>query len=446
MSYVPEGAGGGATRGGLGAGVVVDKKYRLEAPLGQGAMGAVWAATHLGLGEPVAIKFIDAKFAASPDTRQRFETEAKATAKIRSRFVVTVFDMGQLEDGTLYLVMERLHGETLHAYVKRRGVLSLAESVEFACHVGRALSRAHGRGVIHRDIKPANIFLSDTPDDGRIAKVLDFGVAKLLLPLEGLAAGQTSDGALLGTPQYMSPEQARGRGGVDHHTDIYSLGLVFYRMFTGKPPRPSGPVGELIARVLTEPLPKLCDGRADASPALEAWFARACAAEPSERFESVDASVEALVRAAGIVHPLGEGSGRSSGHGRSGSRPSFDRTSASLLLLSRSRSSAPCLPPPPGEPVNMPALPPHGEPVNMPALPTLAGAPSECAVAVSSSASSPNLAGNDEASIATGATSASLPTSRQNEKGPAAKRRRSSAAWVFGALSLATVVFFLGAA
>ncbi|HEU4538407.1 MAG TPA: serine/threonine-protein kinase, partial [Polyangiaceae bacterium] len=363
-------------------------------------MGSVWAATHLGLGEPVAIKFIDSKFASSPDTRQRFETEAKATAKIRSRFVVTVFDMGQLDDGTLYLVMERLQGETLHAYVKRRGVLSLAEAVEFSCHVGRALSRAHARGVIHRDIKPANIFLADTPDDGRIAKVLDFGVAKLLLPLEGLAAGQTSDGALLGTPQYMSPEQARGRGGVDHRTDIFSLGLVFYRMYTGKPPRQSGPVGELIARVLTEPLPKLADERADASPALEAWFARACAADPAERFESVDASVEALVQAAGVsINPLADSPGRGAGQGRSGSGTAFERTSTSLLLLSRTRSNAPYLPPPPGEPFNMPLLPPLTGSSAEYAAPLPAPPPVPAPAPTPVRAPAPSLASGDEPSL-----------------------------------------------
>ncbi|HEU4408065.1 MAG TPA: serine/threonine-protein kinase [Polyangiaceae bacterium] len=300
MSQGSEGGGSGASGERLQPGVVVGGKYRLEAPLGQGAMGAVWEATHLGLSESVAIKFIDARYAASPDTRQRFETEARAMAKIRSRFVVSVFDTGRLDDGTLYLVMERLVGETLQAYVKRHGVLSLAEAVEFTCHVGRALGRAHARGVIHRDVKPSNIFLADTPDDGRVAKVLDFGVAKLLRPLEGFSAGQTTAGALLGTPQYMSPEQARGQGGTDHRTDIYSLGLVFYRMFTGTPPRAAGAVGDVIARILTEPLPRPSAARADAPPGLDAWFARTCAADPAARFESVEACIDALVAATGL--------------------------------------------------------------------------------------------------------------------------------------------------
>ncbi|MCU0684799.1 MAG: serine/threonine protein kinase [Polyangiaceae bacterium] len=282
------------------AGLIIVDKYRLEMPLGRGAMGAVWAATHLGLGELVALKFIHAPYAASPQARYRFETEARATAKIRSRFVVSVFDTGQLADGTLYLVMERLQGETLHAYVKRRGALPLDEAVGYACHVGRALGHAHALGVVHRDIKPSNIFLADTPDDGRIAKVLDFGVAKLSCPLEGWAPGQTGAGALLGTPQYMSPEQARGQGAVDHRADIYSLGLVFYRMYTGRASRTAGPVGDLIARILTEPLPRLGDIRADAPPALNAWFARACAANPNDRFESVGACIEALVEASGL--------------------------------------------------------------------------------------------------------------------------------------------------
>ncbi len=300
MKQGPEGGDGVAPGGLMWPGVLVGGKYRLEAKLGQGAMGAVWEATHLGLSERVAIKFIDARYAASPGTRQRFETEARAMAKIRSRFVVSVFDTGRLVDGTLYLVMERLRGETLHAYVKRRGLLSLAEAAEYACHVGRALGHAHARGVVHRDVKPSNIFLTDTPDDGRIAKVLDFGVAKLLGPLEGLSAGQTCQGVLLGTPQYMSPEQARGQGAVDHRSDVYSLGLVFYRMYTGQAPRAPGPIGDVIARILTEPLPRPSFARADSPPGLDAWFARACAAEPSERFESAAACVDALVAAAGL--------------------------------------------------------------------------------------------------------------------------------------------------
>ncbi|HEU4534654.1 MAG TPA: serine/threonine-protein kinase, partial [Polyangiaceae bacterium] len=284
----------------LKAGVVIADKYRLEAPLGRGAMGTVWSATHLGLGEAVALKFIHASYASSPEARYRLETEARATAKIRSRFVVSIFDTGQLDDGSLYLVMEKLRGETLHAHVRRRGALPLDEAVGYACHVGRALGHAHARGIIHRDIKPSNIFLADTPDDGRIAKVLDFGVAKLNRPLDGWVSGQTGVGALLGTPQYMSPEQARASGPIDQRADIYSLGLVFYRMYTGRPLRTAGPVGDLIARILTERLPKLSDIRADAPPRLNAWFARACAANPDDRFDDVGACIEALVEASGL--------------------------------------------------------------------------------------------------------------------------------------------------
>jgi eukaryotic-like serine/threonine-protein kinase len=283
--------------------MVISERYRLESQLGQGAMGAVWAATHVGLGEAVAIKFIDAKYAASPETRQRFETEAKAMAKLRSRFVVSVFDNGRLDDGTLYLVMERLFGETLQAYIKRRGSLSLAESVEYAGHVARALGRAHARGVVHRDVKPSNIFLADTPDDGRIAKVLDFGIAKLSRSFEGIEAEQTGAGVLLGTPQYMSPEQARGQVDVDQRADIYSLGLVFLRMYTGAMPRAPGQIGDIIARILTEPLPKLSDLRPEAPAGLDAWFARTCAFNPADRFESVEACIEMLAAVTGVPGP-----------------------------------------------------------------------------------------------------------------------------------------------
>ncbi len=370
----------------LTPGEIIADKYRLDARLGRGAMGAVWAATHLGLGEPVALKFIDPRFASSPEARHRFETEARATAKIRSRFVVSVFDTGQLDDGTLYLVMERLRGETLHAYVKRTGPLRLDEAVGYACHVGRALGHAHARGIIHRDVKPSNIFLADTPDDGRVAKVLDFGVAKLSAPLEGLAVGQTSAGALLGTPQYMSPEQARGQGAVDHRTDVYSLGLVFFRMYAGRPLRTAGPIGDLIARILTEPLPALRTFRADAPPALDAWFARACAADPDERFETVAACVEALLGAAGL-----SGAGFVESPGRA-----------------------------PG---------PTGR---------LRG-PEIAALRAGGSSPPPDAAGNDEGFGTGGAV---LPPAR--EGGPLLARR-SRLAWAFGTLAIAVAFASLGA-
>jgi serine/threonine-protein kinase len=217
---------------------------------------------------------------------------------------VQVFDTGTLDDGTPYIAMELLRGETLQNRVHRAGPIPVAEGVEILAQCCKALSRAHAAGIIHRDIKPDNIFLAHSNDDeGSVAKILDFGIAKMSASVteQGSKQGATRTGAVLGTPLYMSPEQARGLRTLDKRTDLYSLGLVAYTMFTGNLAFSSESFGDLLYQICTAPLPSLCGNAAWLPPALEGWFQRACAREPKDRYASAQDFAEALRLAADVT-------------------------------------------------------------------------------------------------------------------------------------------------
>jgi serine/threonine protein kinase len=284
------------------AGAMVGGKYRLDALIGEGGMGSVWAATHLGLNQAVAIKFVSKEFVKSAEALRRFDSEAKAAAALKSRHVVQVFDTGTLADETPYIAMELLHGESLQTRVHRGGPVPLGEAVEILQQCCRALSRAHAAGIVHRDIKPDNIFLAQSnDDDAYVVKILDFGVAKMGSGgNEQGSQGATRTGAVLGTPLYMSPEQARGLKTIDHRTDLYSLGLVAYTMFTGNLAFSSESFGDLLLQICTAPLPPLLAGAPWLPPPMEAWFARACAREPQERYASAQEFADGLRAAAGM--------------------------------------------------------------------------------------------------------------------------------------------------
>jgi serine/threonine-protein kinase len=285
-------------------GTVIAGKYRIESMIGKGGMGSVWAATHLGLGQRVAVKLIAKRYAGSREARQRFDLEAKAAAQLRSRFVVQVYDNGETEDGTPYIVMELLLGESLDQRIQRQGPVPLDAALRIIGQVGRALSRAHSLGIVHRDLKPENIFMTRTEDDdAEIAKVLDFGIAKIKSPDSGAGGSGTRTGAVLGTPLFMSPEQARGLKSVDHRTDIYSLGMVLYMMLTGQSAFSGESFGDILVAICTQPLPSFGVVAKWLPPGLDAWLQRACAREPTERFQSIDEMLEALSAAAGFAQP-----------------------------------------------------------------------------------------------------------------------------------------------
>jgi serine/threonine-protein kinase len=289
----------------IAPGAIVAGKYRLDTIVGEGGMGSVWSATHTGLGQAVAIKFISKEFVTSSEALRRFDAEAKAAAQLRSRHVVQVFDNGTLEDGTPYIAMELLRGESVYNRVHRGGPVPLKDSAEILLQCCKALGRAHQAGIVHRDIKPDNIFLAVSQDDeAPVVKVLDFGIAKFAANPND--HGATRTGAVLGTPLYMSPEQARGLKTIDHRTDLYSLGLVAYTMLTGNLAFSSESFGDLLLQICTAPLPSLRANAPWLPPSMETWFMKACAREPQDRYATAHDFAEALKAACeGAVNTSG---------------------------------------------------------------------------------------------------------------------------------------------
>jgi eukaryotic-like serine/threonine-protein kinase len=292
---------------GFQKGDVIAGKYRLEHELGRGAMGTVWAATHTTLGQKVAIKLIAGDQVQSLDARRRFGLEAKAAARLKSRHAVQVYDDGETPEGVPYIVMEHLEGESLEARLDRQRDLGLPEAVRITTHVGRALAKAHARGIVHRDLKSGNVFIAKTDDDelGWIAKVLDFGVAKLA---DVVSASTTKTGTLVGTPLFMSPEQIRGASHVDHRADLYSLGIVFYNMVTGLHAYSGPSYSDVLVAICTEPLPDIREKAPWLPETIGEWFRKACAREVADRFQSADEMIESLRDAAGPHSRLGRAS------------------------------------------------------------------------------------------------------------------------------------------
>ena len=224
-------------------GSTIAGKYRVRRVVGGGSMGVVCEAEHLEIGKRVAIKLIDASLAGMTDIAMRFRQEARATSLVESHHIVQVFDVGTDEHLGLYLVMEYLTGEDLAKVLARDRQLPLDTAVRVAVQVARGLAKAHEAGVVHRDLKPANIFLCASEDDQPLVKILDFGISKVVDSSRGGSGPGlklTRDGMVLGTPQYMSPEQAQGFS-VDERTDVWALGLVLYEMLAGRPAYPELP-------------------------------------------------------------------------------------------------------------------------------------------------------------------------------------------------------------
>jgi serine/threonine protein kinase len=271
----------------LGPGTMVTERIRLDRLLGEGGMGSVWIAEHLTLGTRVAVKFISAELAMQhPELKERFLREAGASAKIASPHVARTFDFGSMSDGTPFLVMELLEGESLSERLHREGALPPMDAAAVISQVAKALSEAHRVGVIHRDIKPGNIFLTRAGRD-LFAKVLDFGIAK---DVEMVTSSSTKTGLMLGTPQYMSPEQLMSAKGVDRHADLWALSVTAYESLVGSPPFVGETVPHLIVSIHGSKFMSPSSLRrapvvAD-SAALDAFFARAFASDKDRRFAS----------------------------------------------------------------------------------------------------------------------------------------------------------------
>jgi serine/threonine-protein kinase len=283
-----------------GTGSLLAGKYLLERRVAAGGMGAVWAARRLGLGDAVAVKLMHATQVLSPEARTRFEREARAAAQIQSNHVVRVLDYGV--DGNIpFLVMELLEGEDLGRRLRRQGRLSLPETSRVLRQIARALRRAHAAGFVHRDLKPANVFLARS-DDEELVKLLDFGIAKEVA-LRGTLA-ETRPGDVLGSPDYMSPEQLVRGDSVDARADLWALGVLLYRMLVGTLPFADVEYTHAFARVLTAPIVLPSVRVSDLPPGLDAFFTLALSREPEFRFATVDALVGAFHTAISVPAPL----------------------------------------------------------------------------------------------------------------------------------------------
>jgi serine/threonine-protein kinase len=266
------------------SGHVLAGRYRLDRQLGRGAMGAVWAAMDAKLRRPVAIKVLKDRGVTHETSLARFEQEAMVVARLRSPYIVQVYDYG-IEGDCPFIVMELLEGEDLGKRLKdTTHPLPLMETTRIIVQTAKGLHAAHQAGLIHRDLKPANIFLVEEHGEA-LAKVFDFGIAKTLSG-EGSDSEMTAEGILLGTPRYMSPEQAHGAKHVDHRTDLWSLGVIAYVCVTGRYPFRGSGLGEIIASVCTERPQPPSQLLPELSPAMDAFFEVALAKDPERRFQS----------------------------------------------------------------------------------------------------------------------------------------------------------------
>jgi serine/threonine-protein kinase len=285
----------------LAINTVVAGRFRLNNLIGRGGMGSVWHATHLGLDIPCAVKFIEGEMAQVPEAQTRFEREAKAAAQLRSPNVVQILDHGICE-GTPYIAMELLDGEDLGKRLNRSVRLSPQELHPIVNQVCRALTKAHALGIVHRDLKPDNIFLV-RDDDREIAKVLDFGIAKSHSQQLGVS-DTTKTGAMLGTPYYMSPEQAQGTKQVDGRSDLWALAVICFRALTGKLPFTSEALGDLLMKIIIGPIPM--PSQYGAVPeGFDRWWTKATAREPAERFQSAKDFADSLALVCGVSQVSG---------------------------------------------------------------------------------------------------------------------------------------------
>jgi len=277
-------------------GTVLADKYRIDGFLTQGGMGAVYRGTHLMLGRPVAIKLIKPELVTSEAVVERFLREARSASQLSHPNIVTVHDLGRTDDGTLYIAMELVDGQSLKELVQKTGPLAQDRAIALTKGICAALTLAHRQGIVHRDLKPQNVMICPTADGGEIPKLLDFGIAKTF---ESDEPALTATGMVLGTPQYMSPEQAQGQT-VDARSDLYALGIMLYEMLGGHVPFRDTSIPALLVKHMKEPPPPLSRIRAGLPAGLENVVLRCLEKDPAARFANADEVAKALDAASGV--------------------------------------------------------------------------------------------------------------------------------------------------
>lgn len=276
-------------------GALVGNKYRIVKEIGRGGMATVFSAEHVNIGKAVAVKLLASDLVSSRTVTERFMREARAAAQVRSPHICEVYDVGTY-DGRPFIVMELLRGESLYEKLARERQLSAPVAAQIATHAARGLRAAHEHNIVHRDLKPENIFLT-TGEEGRLlTKLVDFGLAKFYEPnQEPNAVRLTREGALFGTPAYMSPEQAKAKGSVDHRTDLWALACIVYEMLTGRTVWDiEQGVAMILAQIASAPIPSARTYRPDLPPEFDAWFTFALARKPEHRIQDAESFISSL--------------------------------------------------------------------------------------------------------------------------------------------------------
>ena len=266
-------------------GEILAERYEVVRVIGAGGMGVVVEARHLQLGQRVALKFLLSEECRSEEAVGRFLREGRAAVQITSEHVARVSDVGTLENGAPYIVMEYLEGEDLSEVLAARGTFAVREAVEYVLQACEAIAEAHSLGIIHRDLKPANLFLSRRADGSPLIKVLDFGISKLDDDPQQISL--TASTGAMGSPQYMSPEQMRSAKHVDRRTDIWALGAILYELLSGHPPFEADSLIGLCTLVATKDAPPLRTRCEDAPESLDAAISKCLRREPAERYPSL---------------------------------------------------------------------------------------------------------------------------------------------------------------
>jgi serine/threonine-protein kinase len=304
----------------IAPGTILAGKYRVERLLGQGGMGVVVEARHIALDERVALKFLLPEYATHPEASGRFLREARAAVKIKSEHVARVSDVGTLEMGAPYMVMEYLAGSDLSQALETNGVFSLEDAIDFIVQGSEAIAEAHSYGIVHRDIKPANLFLTHAVDGSPLIKVLDFGISKVMSGdgVENL----TRTTAAMGSALYMSPEQMQQTRSVDHRTDIYALGVALYELLAGKQPFYAETLPQLCAEILTGVATPIHQVRSDLPEGFSHALEKAYARDRAQRYQSIaefvialapwapprtEAAIQRIARMAGVAPPVASG-------------------------------------------------------------------------------------------------------------------------------------------